>query len=227
MSESTAESIVRRYVKQPWRDLIRIYYTNTPVWRWLKSGALVVLGFCLWTGGNVLLSVQPDWTFLHYVMSYGLVVVVWGPLTHFVIVPLTIRLRRTAEHPAVRWLAKKSGQIQFSLFLLVVVVVGAAAPGIMFLDFSVSIEGGGTAVGGELTCETADGLVSCHVADPQGIDHVVVTSGGETLATVEEEPFAFELDTDDIAETRTGKEFRVDYRNADGDTVYRQVEHVG
>jgi hypothetical protein len=216
-----------RYAKQPWYDLLSIYYTNTPIWRWLKSAALVFLGFFLWMAGNVLLSVRPGWTFLTYVMAYGVVVLFWGPFTHMVVVPMTIRLRRSASHPIVRMFARQASKINFAVFLLIVVIVGAVAPGVMLLDFSTSVGGdGGSEVSGELICETGEELVTCSVEDPEGIDRVVVTSGGETVATAEEPPFEFQVRIEELDDSPTGKEFTVNYRNEDGETVQRLVRTV-
>jgi len=226
MSHPTTTTKLKRYVRRPWHDLLRIYYTNTPIWRWLKSAALFFLGFFLWTGGNVLLAVQPEWWFLTYPMAYGFVLILWGPFTHMVIVPVTIRLRRNAAHPVTRWFARYSGKVQFSVFLAIVVVLGTLTPGIMLLEFSGGGGDGGADVSGELACETSEELVSCQVEEPQGIDHVVVTSGGEELRTVEGPPFEFELRRSEIADTRTGKEFTVEFRDAEGNTLRRFIERV-
>lgn len=219
-------STLLRYVKRPWYDLLSIYYTNTPIWRWLKSAALVFLGFFLWMSGNVLLSVSPEWAFLTYVMAYGFVLVLWGPLTHMIVVPMTIRLRRSANHPVVRTFARHASKINFGTFLLIVLVVGTVTPGIMLLDFSMSTGNGGAEVSGELVCESDSEVVRCSIENPQGIDHVVVTSGGETITTVEGPPFEFEIERSRLEETRTGQEFAVDYRNSDGETVQRRIQRV-
>ena len=225
-SQDTATALFR-YAKRPWYDLLSIYYTNTPIWRWLKSAALVFLGFFLWAAGNVLLSVKPSWTFLTYVIAYGFVVVAWVPVTHLVVVPLTIRLRRSARHPIAQTVARQASKINFAALLLIVIVVGTLSPGVMLLEFSPSFDDdGGTDVSGELNCEPEGDVVVCSVEDPQGIDHVTVTSGGETIATVDGPPFEFEIDRDRLEETRTGKEFTVDYRSADGEILHRQIERV-
>jgi hypothetical protein len=69
------------YARQGWRDLLSVYYANTAVWRWLKSGTLVFFGFFLWAGSTVLQSVT-GWTFLNYTMAYGFLLLAWGPFTH-------------------------------------------------------------------------------------------------------------------------------------------------
>ncbi|WP_436935971.1 hypothetical protein [Halovenus marina] len=218
-------STLGRVGRQYWRDLLSVYYANTPVWRWLKSAALVFLGFFAWMGGSVLLSVQPGWTFLHYVMAYGMLVVAWGPFTHFVVVPLTIRLRRTADHPVTRAFSRNSGTINLTIFFALVVVLGTVTPGFMLLEFSLSSDGG-TDVTGDLSCEVGETVVTCEITDPSGFDRVVVTSGGETIVTVDEPPYTFEFEQDVLVETRTGREYRVSLQDENGDRVRRFVRIV-
>jgi hypothetical protein len=226
MQNGENSKTVRWYVGQMWRDLLSVYYANTPVWRWLKSGALVFFGFFLWMGGSVLLSVQPGWTFLHYVMAYGFLVIVWGPLTHFVVVPLAIRLRRTAEHPIARAFARNSGKVNLAIFFTLVAIFGTITPGIMLLEFSPAGGGDGSPdVSGEVVCDVDD-VITCRVENPSGIDHVVATSGGEVIARAEEPPFEVEIDRNDIVETRTGGEFRIEFRDENGETVRRFVRTV-
>jgi hypothetical protein len=217
---------IRWYVGQMWRDLLSVYYANTPVWRWLKSGALVFLGFFVWMGGSVLLSVQPGWTFLHYAMAYGFLLIAWGPFTHFVIVPLTIRLRRTADHPVARTFARNSGKINLTIFFTLVAIFGTVTPGIMLLDFSPASGGNdGPEIRGELVCDV-DEVITCHVENASGIDHVVATSGGDVIATAEEPPYEIEITREQLTETRTGREFRVEYRDENGETLRRFVRTV-
>ena len=212
------------YLGRIWRDLLSVYYANTPVWRWLKSGALIFLGFFAWTTGAVLLSVRPEWRFLTYVMAYGFLLLFWGPFTHFVVVPLSIRLRRTAEHPYVRAVNRRSGKINLSIFFTLVIILGTFTPGIMMFEFAPGLgDGDQENVRGNLICEVDDDVVSCHVEGAQGIDYVVATSGGTVVAMADEPPFEFEVHMDDLHETRTGKELVVDYRDEDGETLRRSV----
>jgi len=225
MSDTTRPNTIRRYARQAWRDLLSVYYANTPVWRWLKSGALVFMAFFLWTGSLILLSVKPEWTFLQYTMAYGFLLILWGPFTHFVVVPLTIRVRRRSEDSLSRTLARNSGKINLAVFFTLVAVLGTLMPGFMLLEFSLADGGDDIDVRGEVVCDVND-IVSCHVENPRGIDHVVVTSGGEVVTTADEPPFAFEVERTVLAETRTGAEFRVEYRNEDGETLRRFVRTV-
>jgi len=224
-----ATTTLNRYVQQAWRDLLSVYYANTPTWRWLKSGALVFLGGFAWMGAAVILSVRPEWGLLTYVMAYGFLLILWGPLTHMVVVPLTIRLRRTANHPITRSFSRNSGKINLTVFFTLVLLFGAFTPSLMMLEFSSDLIGGeGTSVSGNLVCdtETEEDLVTCHVENPQGIDHITVEAGGETIAESHEEPFEVTFDRADAAETRTGLEVTVTFRDADGERLQRFVEPI-
>lgn len=222
---STISNTVRGYTRQGWRDLLSVYYANTPIWRWLKSGALLFFGFGIWAAGSVVHSVT-DWWPLLYVMAYGFLLIFWGPFTHMVVVPVTIRLRRTAQSKPARVFSRNSGKINLAIFFTCVVALATFFPGVMLLEFTPTLPGDGTDWSGDLVCEEGDDVVTCEVVDSEGIDHVVVTSGGETLRTVEEPPFAFELRTDELDETRTGLRFEVEFRDADGNTLQRLVERV-
>jgi hypothetical protein len=215
---------VRDGVKQAWRDLLSIYYANTPIWRWLKSGALLFLGFGLWAGGSAVYSVT-DWKPILYVMAYGILLIFWGPFTHMLIIPLTIRLRRTATSKPARIFSRNSGKINLSIFFICVIALATFAPGVMLLDFSPSSDSG-SGVSGDLVCEPEGDVVTCQVANPQGIDHVVVTSGGERLRTVEEEPFTFEVQREELDDSASGLRFEVEYRDSNGNTLRRFVERV-
>ena len=227
MRKDTRKRTLKWYLGQMWRDLLSVYYANTPIWRWLKSGALVFLGLSLWTGGAVVLSVRPEWELLTYVIAYGFLLLFWGPFTHFVVVPLTIRLRRTATHPVARAFSRNSGKLNLAIFFTLVLVLGTVTPAIMMLEFApLPGDGDSVEIRGELQCEVEDDLVSCHVVGAQGIDHVVATSGGEEIAIADEPPFELEFHTDEVQETRTGQEFTVDFRDEDGETIRRHVRTI-
>lgn len=225
MAHATLTTTIRNTFRQAWRDLLSVYYANTPVWRWLKSGALLFFGFGLWAAGAVVHSVT-GWRPILYVMAYGILLIFWGPFTHMVVVPVTIRLRRNASSKLERIFAFNSGKINLTIFFICVIALATFVPGLMMLDFSPNLGDGSPDVSGNLVCDEGAAAVSCEVHDAQGIDHVVVTTGGETIRTVEDEPFAFELDHDELHETRTGLQFEVEYRDSDGSTLQRLVERV-
>ena len=217
---------MRRTIRRYWRDFLSIYYANTRTWRWLKSAALVFLGFFCWTTAGVLLSVRPEWTFLTYVAAYGFLLLIWGPLTHFVILPLVIRLRRGAQNSTLRFILRNSSKINLTIFFAFVIVLGAVAPGFLLLDFAPVFPDDGTTVSGSLECDVGEEVVTCEIVDPEGFDHVVVTSGGSVLVTVHEPPYNFTIDRDDIAETRIGQQFEVELRGEDGELLLRRIELI-
>ncbi|WP_336328485.1 hypothetical protein [Halovenus sp. HT40] len=225
MSSLTITTTVGNVLKQSWRDLLSIYYANTPIWRWLKSGALLFLGFGLWAGGSAVHSVT-GWQPVLYVMAYGFLLIVWGPFTHMLLIPFTIRLRRTAESKPARVFSRNSGKINLSIFFVCVIALATFAPGVMLLDFSGSPGSGGGEVTGNLICESGETAVSCEVENPQGFDRVVVVSGGETVRTVTEEPFTFEIPFEELEEISSGHRFVVEYQDSNGNTLRRFVERV-
>ena len=211
-----------------WRDFVSVYYANTPTWRWLKSGALVFFGFFLWMGGAVLLSVRPEWGVLTYIMAYGFLLLVWGPFTHLVVVPMTIRVRRHADHPVARAISRNSGKINLTIFFTLVIIFGTVTPAFMMLEFSPGIVGGGDSpsVSGDLNCDTTGDVITCSVSGASGIDHLTVESGGQEIARADEPPFDVSFDREGLRETRTGKEFRVQFRDADGEVLQVFVRTV-
>ena len=210
---------LRWMLGQMWRDLLSVYYANSMIWRWLKSGALLFLGFCVWAGASVVLSVQPSWTFLYFVMAYGFLLILWGPLTHFLLVPGVLRLRRTASHPVSRLVARHGGKINLSIFFLLVVLLAMYPPGAMMLEFAPpALEDNEPRSGAWLCDEPADGEITCQVHEPSGIDHVIVRSDGEEIARADDPPFKVTLSTDALADD--GR-YVVEYRDAGGDLLRR------
>jgi hypothetical protein len=217
----------RRILGQAWRDLLSVYYANTPVWRWLKSGGLVLLGLAVWSGANVLHSYVPEWDFLTYVMAYGFLVIIWGPLTHFLVVPGIIRLRRTADGGLERSIARHGSKLNLSVFVVLVVVLGTLTPGVMMLEFSGTLGDSGSGdVTADLVCDPGEETVTCRLEEPSGFDHVVVTSGDRRLERIEEPPYEFTVQRDELAETRNGAEFVVELKAEDGTTLRRFVRTV-
>lgn len=226
MTHLTIGTTLRGYVQQFWRDLLSVYYANTPIWRWLKSGALLFFGIGLWAGGSAVHSVT-GWRPVLYVMAYGFLLIGWGPFTHMLLVPLTIRLRRNAQTNLGRVFSRNSGKINLSIFAVCVIVLATFAPGLMLLEFSPSTSGSsGPTVSGDLVCDSGPDTVSCEVVDPQGIDHVVVFSDEDRIERVEGPPFDFTVDNSDLTETRSGQQFIVEYRDADGNRLQRLVKRV-
>jgi len=217
-------AFVRRVLGGMWRDMVSVYYANTVVWRVLKSGALLFLGLFCWIGGNLTLSFV-DLELFQYVTAYGFALLFWGPFTHLVVVPLVIRLRRTAGHPVTRFFSRNGSKTNLTVFLLLVIVLGTFPPGVMTLQFS-GAAGGAPDITGDLQCTKTTETVHCHLTNPEGVDHVVVLSGGETIERVEDAPFEFDIARAELAEVNEQEQFTVELRDENGNTQRRFVRQV-
>lgn len=213
----------RETATSAWRSLKSVYYANTLSWRVLKSGALVFLGFFLWSSSNLLLSYRPEWTVLHYPMAYGFLLIPYGPVHHFVVIPLALRLRRRTDG----WsrVGRRLPVSGLALFLAAVLVLGTAPPGAMAVDFRSALAAGGVDVDPDLTCTRAthDGAthVHCHLTESEGIDRVVVVSGGEELAVDADPPFEFTVEARNMEESVGTKQFQVILQDENGATIRR------
>lgn len=210
---------MRWIIRQAWSDLKSVYYANTPVWRWLKSGALVFLGLCIWAGASVVLSVRPEWSVLYLFIAYGFLLVLWGPLTHFAIVPTIIKLRRTATHPVVRTIVRHGGKINLTVFFMLVIVLAIVQPGVMLLEFGGAGDTGAE-VRGQVECTEEESQITCEIHNPGGFDHAVVLAGGDVLDRDDEEPYRLEFAREDLPNSR----YLVQLRDPDGN-VLRTTSH--
>lgn len=213
-------------VSRAWRDLLSVYYSNTPMWRVLKSVGLLFFGFFCWAAANLVLSYRPEWTFLWYLAAYGFVLIIYGPLHHAVILPAVIRLRRTADSAVGQFFAKRGSKLSILIFVLIVLVLGTMPIGVMGLDFGTAIVGDSTPdASADVVCENEGEIVHCTLEEPRGFDHAVVTTGEREIATAEEPPYSFEIRKDELEEVVGQKEFIVELRDAEGDTLrrYRQT----
>lgn len=216
----------RRVLSGAWRDTLSVYYANTPIWRLLKSGALLALGLFVWAGANLLLAYRPDWTFLWVFLAYGFVLVVWGPFTHVVVVPLVIRLRRTSQGPVTHWLGRHGSKLNLTVFFLVVLLLAAYPLGVMTVQVQLPSSGDAGSVNPQLQCTKAGEQIHCHLSDARGVDHVQIRSGGELLQEIEEPPFDFNLDVGELETVRDEKQFTVELRNEDGDLIRRYIRRA-
>jgi hypothetical protein len=217
----------RKVLRSGWTGLLSVYYANTPIWRLLKSATLIFLGFFCWSGANLLLSYRADWGFLYYVMAYGVALLLWGPLTHLVIVPTVIRIRRSGRGGPARWFARHGSKANLTVFLLIVLVLGTFPLGVMTFEFQVPTGGGDSAdVNPDLQCTRSGDVIHCHLSDSRGIDSVVVSSGGETLQTIEEPPFDFDVNVNDLETVNDDRQFTVELLDENGDTIRRYIRRA-
>jgi hypothetical protein len=212
----------RDKLRGAWNDLRSVYYANTPIWRLLKSAALVFLGLFCWAGANLLLSYRPDWGWLWIVLAYGFLLPFWGPLTHFVVVPLGIRLRRTGDHPVTRWCSRHCSKLNLAIFAVLVVLLAANPLAVMTLQFQLPAGGGGDDVNPQLQCTRSGENVHCHLSDSRGIDHVHVYDGrGDLVVEDREAPFDFDVDVGELSGAGGEKEFTVELRDANDELLRR------
>lgn len=210
-----------------WRTTKSVYYANSLSWRFLKSGALVFLGFFLWAGSNLLLSYQPGWTWLHYPMAYGFLVLVYGPFHHFVVIPLALKWRRSGTEGRTR-IGRRLPNVGLAVFLVTVAVFGSvpAAAGPMQFDFQSSLADAGADINPDLLCtKSTDDAgtvhVHCHLTESEGIDSVAVMSGGEEVRVDSDPPFDFDVHEDELTEVTGQEQFQVVLRDAEGNTIRR------
>lgn len=78
----------------------------------------------------------------------------------------------------------------------------------------------------DLVCDPGGETVTCRLEEPSGFDHVVVTSGDRQLEQIDEPPYEFTVQRDELAETRNGTEFVVELKAEDGTTLRRFVRTV-
>ncbi|MFB6256404.1 MAG: hypothetical protein ABEH58_06725 [Haloplanus sp.] len=233
MRERRADSpiaFLRELARSAWNTLLTIYYANSVSWRFLKSGALVFLGLFLWAGSSILLSYRPGWRALQYPRAYGFVLVGYGPFHHLVVIPVYQRLRRRGYSLSFgRHLHLPNASL--ALFLALVVVLGTFPAGPMTIDFASSLDDTGVDVDPALLCVKgthANGTdIHCHLSASEGIDRVVVRSGGRTLVVDRNPPFDFTVQAADLARTAAGKRFTVDLVATDGSLVRRYTRTLG
>jgi hypothetical protein len=226
MSEESVQSPgawVAGSLRDAWRTTRSVYYANSLSWRFLKSGALVFFGFFLWSASNILLSYQPTWTWLTYPMSYGFLVILYGPVHHFLVIPLAIRWRRSGDRAA--RIGRRLPTAGLAVFLAAVVVLGTVPAGPVVFDFQSSLEGTSADIDPDLLCtqSSADGEaeIHCHLTESEGIDHVVVMSGGERIAVDRTPPFDFDVSESQLTTVTDQKQFQVVLKDADGNTIRR------
>jgi hypothetical protein len=226
MNEDTVQSPgawIAGSLRDAWRTMRSVYYANSLSWRFLKSGALVFFGFFLWSASNLLLSYQPTWTWLHYPMSYGFLLILYGPVHHFLVIPLGIRWRRGSDGPTT--VGRRLPTAGLALFLVAVVVLGTAPTAPVVFDFQSSLEGAGADVNPDLLCTqsaaSGETVVHCHLTESEGVDHVVVMSGGERVTVDRDPPFDFDVSERQLTSVTGEKQFQVVLKDADGDTIRR------
>jgi len=222
--ESAPTVDVRTVVASAWSTVKTVYYADSPSWRALKSGGLVFFGFFVWAGSNLLYSYNPGLTFLRYPMAYGFALIVYGPIHHAVVLPLSFRLRRGGGS-AKQTIGKRLPNAMLVCFLAVVVVLGTFPAGPMVVDFQSTLESSGADVSPDLLCtkSTAGGsaTVHCHLSDSDGVDRIVVRSGDSRVLVDDDPPYEFTVEERELESVTGEKQFTVLLQDEDGTMVRR------
>lgn len=211
-----------------WLAFKALYYASSPSWQILKSGALLLLGFFCWSAGNLLLSYEPTWSWTHYLMAYGFLVIFWGPVTHLVVVPhITPFVRRYFRRRPFHLLGQYLSLINFSIFFIHVVLFGLFPPGHLVFEFG-SASGVETArdLNPGLTCTRDLGTIQCTIDSAEGIGSVVVETGGRALVHPVGPKYAFELQEGDLLEVVGQKQFEVLIFAPGGDLARSFIKNV-
>ncbi|MFB6354782.1 MAG: hypothetical protein ABEJ92_11940 [Halobacteriales archaeon] len=217
-------------VRSAWNTVLTVYYANSVSWRVLKAGALVFFGFFLWSAGNLLLSYQPAWTWLHYVMAYGAVLIPYGPFHHLVVIPLALRWRRS-QHDRRREAGKRLPNTSLVVFIAIVLVVGTFPTAPVVIDFDATFGQGAPDINPDLACVKSTGAdgtaVHCHLTEAQGVHSVAVRSGGETVLVDDEPPFEWTVHEDELTTVVGQQQFQVVLQDKDGTTLRRFTRTLG
>lgn len=210
-------------LRRLWLAYKALYYASTPAWQVLKSGALFMLGVFCWSTGNLLLSYEPSWSWIYYLMAYGFLLIPWGPVTHLLLVPhVTPFLRRRFKHPALRFVARHLSLVNFGIFAVHVVLFGLFPPSHLTFEFGATPTTQAVAdMDPSLTCmRPADAaLVSCRVDPADGIGSVQVESAGKQVSLLHHTPFSFELREDQVRTVVGRREFEVLVLAPDGSLI--------
>jgi len=208
-----------------WRTVKSIYFASTPAWQFLKSGALLMLGFFCWSAANLLLSYEPSWHWPYFFMAYGALLIPYGPFTHLVLVPHVLPwLRRRARGSPLHALGRHLTLTSLTLFFTAVVGLGLFPPSFMQIDFRAAASGTSPDVNPTLTCTTPDDdgtAVTCHLDQTTGVGAITVESGGAQILRREDPPFSFSLHRDQLVEVVGQRQFQVVVRDEANTSVRR------
>jgi hypothetical protein len=214
-------------LKAGWDVLRTVYWYNSLAWKILKSGGLIVFGFFMLSGGNLLYSFKPEWNWLLYVISYGFWLIIYGPIHHLIVIPVSLRLAHYSWGRAVR--INKRGPFWTLIgFFVLVIYFGMFPLDVMTFRFKPSQLTDTPDVDPKVTCyrneQPDDPRITCRIADNEAIGSVDVENNGRTLLTDEEPPYEFSLRVSELEEVVGQKNFHVIVRGENGSMIRRYVQ---
>jgi hypothetical protein len=217
-------------LKSLWLAYKAIYYASTPSWRFMKSGALFLFGFFCWSAGNLLLSYEPSWTWVQFIAAYGFLVIIWGPVTHLLLVPIvTPFLRRHFRWNPAKWMSKHLSLLNFLIFLVHVILFGLYPPDHVLFEFgSIAREHPTVDVNPTLDCsrDRSAALLSCTVTPADGIGRLEIETAGEPLLQLAEAPWSFTLQEQDLVRVVGQQQFEVLVMTPDSSVIRSFTKYV-
>jgi len=217
-------------LKALWLAYKAIYYASTPSWRFMKSGALFLFGFFCWSAGNLLLSYEPSWTWVQFIASYGFLVIIWGPVTHLILVPIvTPYMRRCFHSNPGKWLAKHLSLVNFLVFMVHVILFGLYPPDHVLFEFgTIARENPAVDVNPTLTCnrDRDAARLTCTVRPADGIGRLDIETAGEPIRRLDEAPWTFTLQEQQLARVVGQQQFEVLVMTPDGDVIRSFTKYV-
>lgn len=214
-------------LKKGWDILRTVYWYNSLPWRILKSGALVVLGFFCLSGGNLLLSYKPDWAVLHYLIAYGFLLILYGPIHHLLVIPVSLKLAHYSWGKRLR--LNKRGPFWTLIFFFVAVgLLGLYPPDVMTFDFSALQLSGSHDINPDVSCyrnpeNQSPAVIHCRVEATGEIGYVEVENKGKIIQTDRESPYELSIDVSDLDEVVGQKNFHIVLRTDNGQMIRRYV----
>lgn len=218
-------------LKSGWGISRTVYWYNSIPWRILKSGALVILGFFSLSGGNLVLSYKPEWTFLNYVVAYGFLLIIYGPIHHLIVIPLSLKLVHTSWGQNFR-VNKRIPFWTLIIFFVVVIYLGMYPVSVMKFEFKALNLTQTPDINPKVSCYRkrssmgeSDEII-CRVPDKEGIAYVEVENNGSIVLTDRSPPFKFTISVGDLEEVVGTKNFHVVIRDQNGSMIRRYVRSI-
>ncbi len=217
-------------LKSLWLAYKALYYASTPSWRFMKSGALFLFGFFCWSAGNLLLSYEPSWTWVQFIAAYGFLVIIWGPTTHLLLVPIvTPYMRRCFDSNPGKWLAKHLSLVNFLVFMVHVILFGLYPPEHVLFEFgTIASSNPEVDVNPTLDCgRNRDAArLTCTVSPGDGIGRLEIETAGKPLSRLDEAPWTFTLREQDLARVVGQQQFEVLVMTPGGNVIRSYTKYV-
>jgi hypothetical protein len=96
----------------------------------------------------------------------------------------------------------------------------------MLFDFSSGFGTDGGDVTADIVCETDGDPITCELETAEGVDHVVLLTGGEEIDRSDEPPYSVSAPRKSLSDGPSGPQFVIELRDSDGETLRRFIRTV-